>query len=237
MVNYAAVSSQGRIMVPESGLAGAPQPGDVMTGAHYARRGHMASSACTSICSPGRSASSRSVEIMTAHMLRMMVALLLVGFWLRVDRLTRGRPASAWTVRERDGCVPDQPHWQISVYETLPGPSRTSHPGDHGVHRRAGRGRCAWWVCIAMLTLAALYWTARQCLMTATHHARNRWAGCGGGAGRCAEAIVLAHLPRRTQPLFTLLFAALLLRGLRGNRRLFVLSEPAGRHVTTTPPR
>lgn len=170
---------------------------------------------------------------MTArHAQWMMVALLLVGFWLRVDRLDTWPPGVSL---DEAGNVMDA--FQIShtgKYPVYENPARPEPLYQAILAIMAFAVEPGVWtmrlvnVYIAMLTLAALYWTARQCLYDRDPTTR----GIAGLAAAAALAVALSHvvLSRSIyragpQPLFTLLFAGLLLRGLRtGNRRLFVLS-------------
>ena len=164
--------------------------------------------------------------------LALMAALLLAGFWLRVDRLDTWPPGVSL---DEAGNVMDA--FQIS------------HTGKYPVYENPARPEPLYQAILAimalvvepgvwtmrlvnvyagMLTIAALYWAARQCLYDRDATARS----VAGLAAAAALTVALSHvvLSRSIyraglQPLFMLLFAGLLLRGLRtGQRRLFVLS-------------
>lgn len=166
------------------------------------------------------------------HFQWLMVALLLVGFWLRLDRLDTWPPGVSL---DEAGNVMDA--YQISEtgkYPVYENPARPEplYQGILAIMAFAV-GPGVWTmrlvnVYTGLLTLATLYWTARQCLYDRNPTTR----GIAGLAAAAALAVALSHvvLSRSIyragpQPLFTLLFAGLLLRGLRtGDRRLFVLS-------------
>ncbi|MCZ7679395.1 MAG: hypothetical protein M5U28_11780 [Sandaracinaceae bacterium] len=169
---------------------------DVMTGVHYERDGDdMAEFGLYVDCSPGRCTSSGSVEPMTSrHFQWMMVALLLVGFWLRVDRLDTWPPGVSL---DEAGNVMDA--FQIS------------HTGKYPVYENPARPEPLYQAMLAvmafvvepgvwtmrlvnvytgLLTLAALYWTARQCLYDRDPTAR----GLAGLAAAAALAVALSHV-------------------------------------------
>lgn len=161
-----------------------------------------------------------------------LIVLLLVAFWLRIDRLTDFP----------NGLSADE---AVNIIDAF----TISQTGNYPLYEDFGRpepvfrlvqalgvllyGASVWAVrltsaFVGVLTIAAAYWAARQC--TADLRPNIHWMGGLAAAASLATALGHITLSRSTyrglpQPLFMFLFTGLLLRGLRtGKRRDLILA-------------
>ncbi|MFC1959989.1 glycosyltransferase family 39 protein [Chloroflexota bacterium] len=162
----------------------------------------------------------------------LLIALLLVAFWLRINRL-----ADFPTGLSADEAVNAIDAFTISQTGNYPLYEDFGRP--EPVFRLAQAlgvllyGASVWAVrltsaFVGVLTLAAAYWAVRQCTFDLPFNAR--WVGGCAAAASLATSLGHITLSRSTyrglpQPLLMFLFTGLLLRGLRtGKRRDLILA-------------